>query len=62
MKTSFSTPSGHYHFQRLSYGLFEGLIYVVLRNLTGEQCFVFIDDNLSFADTIEEHARRLDKV
>jgi hypothetical protein len=35
---------------------------VVLRNLTGEFCFVFIDDILVFADTIEEHARRLDKV
>jgi hypothetical protein len=35
---------------------------VVLRNLTGEICFVFIEDILVFADTTEEHARRLDKV
>jgi hypothetical protein len=35
---------------------------VVLRNLTGELRFVFIEDNLVFADTIEEHARRLDEV
>jgi hypothetical protein len=35
---------------------------VVLGNLTGEFCYVFIDDILVFADTIEEHARRLDKV
>jgi hypothetical protein len=35
---------------------------VVLRNLTGELCYVFIDDVLVFADTIEEHARRLEKV
>jgi hypothetical protein len=35
---------------------------VVLRNLTGELCYVFIDEILVFADTIDEHARRLDKV
>jgi hypothetical protein len=34
---------------------------VVLRNLTGEFCFVFINV-LVFADTIEEHTHRLDKV
>jgi hypothetical protein len=68
IKTAFSTPSGYYHFQRLPYGLsnstssFQRLMDVVLRNLTGEFCYVFIDDILVFADTIEEHARRLDKV
>jgi len=68
MKTAFSTPSGHYHFQRLPYGLsnspasFQRLMDVVLRNLTGELCYVFIDDVLVFADTNEEHARRLEKV
>jgi hypothetical protein len=68
MKTTFSTPSGHYHFQGLPYGLsnspsiFQRLMDVVLRNLTGELCFVFIDDILVFVDTIEEHARRLDEV
>jgi hypothetical protein len=54
MKTAFSTPSGHYHFQRLPYGLsnspsnFQILMDVVLRNLTGELCFVFTDDILVF--------------
>jgi hypothetical protein len=33
----------------------------VLRNLT-ELCYVFTDDVLLFADTIEEHARPLEKV
>jgi hypothetical protein len=66
--TAYSTQSRDYHFQRLPYGLsnspssFQRLMDVVLRNLTGEFCFVFIDDMLVFADTIEEHARRLDKV
>jgi hypothetical protein len=68
MKTAFSNPSGHYHFQRLSYGLsnspsrFQRLKDVVLMNLTGRFCYVFIEDMLDFADTIEEHARRLYKV
>jgi hypothetical protein len=35
---------------------------VVLRNLTEELCFVFIEDALVFADTIEKHACRLEKV
>jgi uncharacterized protein YerC len=67
MKTAFSTPSGHYHFQKLSYGLsnspssLQRLMDVILRNLTGEFCYVFIDDMLVFVDTIE-HARRLHKV
>jgi hypothetical protein len=68
MKTAFSTSSGHYHFQRLPYDLsnspasFQILMDVVLMNLTGELCFVFIDNVLLFADTIEEHAHRLDEV
>jgi hypothetical protein len=68
MKMAFSTPSGHYQFQKLPYGLsnspasFQRLMEVVLRNLTGELCYVFIDDFLVFADTIKEHARRLRKV
>jgi hypothetical protein len=35
---------------------------VVLRDLTGLECFVFIDDVIMFAGTIEEHARRLAKM
>jgi len=68
MKTAFSTPSGHYHFQRLPYGLsnspatFQRLMDVVPRNLTGQLFYDFIDDFLVFADTIEEHAHRLQKV
>jgi hypothetical protein len=63
IKTAFSTPSRHYHFQRLLYGLsnspasFQRLMDVVLRNLTGEICYVFIDDVQVFADRIEEPAR-----
>ena len=68
MKTAFSTPSGHYQFHRLPYGLsnspagFQHLVDVVLRDLTGTECFTFIDDILIFANDIQEHARRLEHV
>jgi len=35
---------------------------VVLRDLTGTECWVFIDDLILFSDTIEEHACRLEHV
>jgi len=35
---------------------------VVLRDLTGTECWGFIDDLILFSDTIEEHARRLEHV
>jgi hypothetical protein len=53
IKTAFSTPSGRYYFQRLPYGLsnspssFQRLMDVVLRNFTGELCFIFIEDILA---------------
>jgi hypothetical protein len=68
MKTAFSTPSGHYQFHRLPYGLknspaiFQRLMDVVLRDLTGTECFTFIDDILIFANDIQEHARRFEHV
>ena len=68
MKTAFSTPSGHYHFHRLPYGLsnspasFQRLMDVVLRDLTGTECWIFLDDLIVFSDTIEEHASRLEHV
>jgi hypothetical protein len=68
MKTAFSTPSGNYQFHRLPYGLsnspasFQRLMNVVLRDLTGSQHFVFIDDVILFSDTMEEHASRLEHV
>jgi hypothetical protein len=35
---------------------------VVLKNLTGTECWIFIDDLIIFSDTIEEHACRLEHV
>ena len=68
MKTAFPTPSGHYHFHRLPYGLsnspaiFQRLMDVVLRDLTGTEYFTFIDDILIFSNEIQEEARRLEHV
>ena len=68
MKTAFSVPSGHYNFLRLPYGLsnspasFQRLMDLVLRDLVGDECHVFIDDVIVFGNTIEEHASRLSHV
>jgi hypothetical protein len=35
---------------------------VVLKNLTGSEPYVFMDDVIMFADSIEEHARLLEHV
>ena len=35
---------------------------LVLKNLTGTECWVFIDDVIVYSDTAEEHAKRLSDV
>jgi hypothetical protein len=65
-RTAYSVPSmGHFQFNRLLYGLskspasFQRLIDLVLKNLTGTECWAFIDDVILYSDTAEEHAKRL---
>jgi hypothetical protein len=54
-KTSFSVPCGKYEFNRLPYGLsnspssFQRLMDVILKNLVGTECWVFIDDVIIFS-------------
>jgi len=68
MKTAFSAPSGHYNFLRLPYGLsnspasFQQLMDLVLRDLVGNECYVFVDDVIVLGNTIEEHASSLSHV
>ena len=68
MKTAFSVPSGHYNILRLPYGLanspasFQRLMDLVLRDLVGNECYVFIDDVIVYGNTIQEHASRLSHV
>jgi hypothetical protein len=67
-KTAFSIPSGHFQFKRLPFGLADGpgcfqrLMDLVLRNLSGVECWVYLDDIIIFSDTVEEHANRLGHV
>ena len=67
-RTGFTVPFGHYEFNRLPFGLsnspsnFQRLMDVVLRNLIGVQCYVFIDDIIIFSKSAEEHAARLENV
>jgi hypothetical protein len=65
-KTAFSVPNcGHYEFNHLPYGMansrasFQRLMDTVLRNFTGSECWVFMDDVIIFLDTVQEHAKRL---
>jgi hypothetical protein len=61
-------PLGHYEFNRLPFGLlnspsnFQHLMDTVLRNLTGTECLVYIDDVIVYSSTAQEHARRLSNV
>ena len=68
MKTAFTVPGGSYNFLKLPFGLsnspasFQRLMDVVLRDLIGNELYVFIDDVIVFSNTIEEHAARLEHV
>ena len=56
-RTGFTTPSGHYEFNRLPFGLsnspanFQRLMNTVLRNLIGVECWVYIDDVIVYGDS-----------
>lgn len=60
-KTAFSTPYGHYEYQRMPFGLknapatFQRLMDNVLTGLQGNELFVYLDDIVIYARSIEEH-------
>lgn len=64
-KTAFSTHQGHYHFNRMPFGLkgapltFQKLMDTVLIGLQGIHCFIYIDDLVIYATTLEEHNKKL---
>ncbi len=64
-KTAFSTPSGHYEFTRMPYGLknapraFQHIINNCLAGLIGTECFVYVDDIIVYSDSFETHLERL---
>ena len=60
-KTAFSTHHGHYEFDRMPFGsksapaTFQRLMDITLTGLIGTELFVYLDDLVIFADTLEEH-------
>ncbi|KAL6421530.1 hypothetical protein ACFW04_014289 [Cataglyphis niger] len=63
-KTAFTTPFGHYEFDRMPFGLkntpatFQRLMDLVLTGLQGEELFVYMDDIVIYATSLEEHERK----
>lgn len=67
-KTAFSTKNGHWEYNRLPFGLktapatFQRMINTVLSGLTGTRCFVFLDDIVIYAKSLNEHDAKLREV
>ena len=67
-KTAFSTPHGHYEFQRMPFGLknapatFQRLMDQVLSGLQGTELFVYLDDIVLYASSLQEHRVKFDKL
>ena len=61
-KTAFTTSFGHYKFT--PFGLkntpatFQRLMDLVLSELQGQELFVYMDDIVIYATSLEEHARK----
>ena len=67
-KTAFSTPDGHYEFLRLPMGLknspsiFQRTMNMVLQDVLGRFCFIYLDDLVIYSKTAEDHIKHLDAV
>lgn len=67
-KTAFSTPLGHFEFRRMPFGLrnspatFHRLMNSVLAGIQGIRCFVYLDDIVIYADTVENHSKKLREI
>ncbi|KAI7799341.1 Pol polyprotein, partial [Triplophysa rosa] len=67
-KTAFNTPSGHYEYLVLPFGLtnapavFQGLINAVLGDMINRFVFVYLDDILIFSPSLQEHTRHVREV
>lgn len=63
--TAFSTPTGHYEYNRLPMGLkgspatFQRLLNCVLSGLQGLKCLVYLDDIVIFGSSLKQHNERL---
>ena len=67
-KTAFSTPFGHYEFNRMPFGLtgapatFQRLMNHLLIGLQWLECFVYLDDIVIYGGNLAEHEARLCRV
>ncbi|KMQ85186.1 enzymatic polyprotein endonuclease reverse, partial [Lasius niger] len=67
-KTAFSTPYGHYEFNRMPFGLrnapatFQRLMNSVLIGMQGLRCLVYLDDIVIYGSSLEDHNKRLTEV
>lgn len=67
-KTAFSTPTGHYEFNRMPFGLknapatFQRVMNNILAGLTGTQCFVYLDDIVIYASNLTDHETKLKNI
>ena len=63
--TAFSTPEGHFQFNRMPFGLknapatFQRRMDTALRGLIGKICVVYLDDIVVFGSTLKEHNENL---
>jgi len=67
-KTAFSTPYGHYEFNRMPFDLknapatFQRLMNLVLTGIQGFRCLVYFDDIVIYGSSLEDHNKRLKEV
>jgi len=65
-KTAFSTPHGHYEFDRMPFSLKNALttfqkLDLVLR-MQGNEIFVYLDDIVLYSSSLTEHAIKFEKL
>ena len=64
-KTAFTTPYGHFEFVCMPFGLcnapptFQRLMDTVMLGLQGIELFIYLDDLIIFANTLEEHETKV---
>ncbi len=67
-KTAFNTPSGHYEYLVLPFGLtnapavFQGLVNSVLGDMINQFVFVYLDDILIFSPSLQLHTQHVRRV
>lgn len=56
-KTVFSTPSGHFEFNRMSFGLKSATntfaMNIILSELQGTVCFCYLDDIVAYRSSLQ---------